>query len=326
MPQASLDSMRIVNPILTNVAHGVRQHGFVGQLAFPPVFVNKRKGKIIRFNEDEFYLHEMRRAPGTKILSVAGGYGSDDYELYQDAIEEVLPYEHLEESDGLPFSEQSRRVKMAMRRVALRLEFDQLSLLGNFAQYPAANRLLLTGTAQFSDATSNIEGAFDTAIEAVENACGCLPNTVIFGGRKAFNASKRHPRIRDQYKYVSEKSIDIDMVLKVLGMTRGAISLAKYKNPLNPGLGKIPMFNNKIWIGYVPDTAAANLYNNTQPSASSDMDEPSFAYTYMLKGGVIAKSARWSEEDLSWHFPVLADRAPVLTGMGAGFLFDNVTS
>jgi hypothetical protein len=326
MPQASLDSMRIVNPILTNVAHGVRQHGFVGQLAFPPTFVDKRKGKIIRFNEDEFYLHEMRRAPGSKILSVSGGYGSDDYELYQDAIEEVLPYEHLEESSGLPFSEQSRRVKMAMRRVGLRLEYDQLSLLGNLAQYPAANRLILAGSSQFSDPTSNIEGTFDTAIEAVENACGALPNTIIFGGRKVFNASKRHPRIRDQYKYVSEKSIDIDMVLKVLGFSRGAIALAKYKDPLNPALGKQPILSNKIWIGYVPDEAAANLYNNTQPSASSDLDQPSFGYTYTLKGGVVAKSPRWSEEDLSWHFPVLADRAPVLTGLGAGFLMDNVTA
>jgi hypothetical protein len=287
--------------------------------------VDKRKGKIIRFNEDEFYLHQMRRAPGAKILSVAGGYGSDDYELHQDAIEEVLPYEHLEESEGLPFSEQSRRVKMAMRRIGLRLEFDQLSLLGSLAQYPAANRVILAGTSQFSDPTSNIENTFDTAIEAVENACGCLPNTIIFGGRKAFNASKRHPRIRDQYKYVSEKSIDIDMVLKVLGFSRGAIALAKFKDPLNPALGKQPMLNNKIWIGYVPDAAAADLYSNTQPSASSDLDQPSFGYTYMLKGGVMARSARWSEEDLSWHFPVLADRAPVLTGMGAGYLMDNVT-
>jgi hypothetical protein len=326
MPQPSLGAQRIVDPVLTSVAHGVRQNGFVGSMAFPPVPVDKRKGKIIRFGEDEFYLHEMRRAPGTRILSVAGGYGSDDYELYQDAIEEVLPYEHLEESDLLPFSEKARRIRMAMRRIGIRLEYDQLTLLGDFTQYPITNRLLLSGASQFSDGTSNIEAAFDAAIDAIEAGCGCLPNTIIFGGRKAFNSVKRHPRIRDQYKYVNEKSIDVSMAINVLGFKRGAVALARWKNPLNPAAGKQLILNNKIWIGYVPDSAMTDMYSSVMPSANSDMDEPSFGYTYVLRNGMVARPERWSEEDLSYHFPVIADRAPVLTGMGAGYLFDNVSA
>ncbi|MGD1907404.1 MAG: hypothetical protein ACFB0C_15655 [Leptolyngbyaceae cyanobacterium] len=293
-------------------------------MAFPAVMVMKREGKIIRFNEDELILHQMRRAPGAATLRVMGGWGSDDYKLYQDAIEEKLPIEHLQEASDLPINMQRRSVNKASRRVGLRLEYDQMTLLGDAAQYGAANKLALSGAAQWSHPDADIEAQMDTAHQSVLAGCGMMANTGIFS-LEAFLAAKRSPLVRDKYKHVSANSITLDMVLRAFGLERGGISTAQWKAP--DGSAKQFIFDNKAWIGYVPTNAVNDLNGNLSimPSAESDIDEPSFGYTYTLDGYPIVEEPYYEKNEKSWMFPYTAERQPVLTGMGAGYLWSDVT-
>jgi len=317
----SLQSTRVVNPVLTNVAHGFRQPEFVGSLAFPPVFVKKRKGKIIRFNEDELILHEMRRSPGANTLRVMGGWGSDDYEVFQDAIEEKLPMEHLEEASDLPINMQKRSVLKAQRRIALRLEFDQLSLLGDNTGYPAANRIVLSGTSQWTDRNNaDLELQMDTAHNAVLDGCGLMANTGIFS-LKAYQAARRWVREKF-YRNVKVDQIGLGEVLAAFNLIRGGIVAAKYKLPNSTT--KLHMLDNKAWIGYVPNNGTPQ--GSMMPSADSSIDTPSFGYTYTLEGYPIAETPYEERNPKSWMFPVTAERQPVLTGMGAGYLWENVAA
>lgn len=327
MPYQSLDSVRIVDPILTNVAHGYRNNVFVGNLIFPLVEVQKRKGRIIRFNEDELYLHEIRRSPGSNTTRVSGDWGSDSYELYQDAIEEEVPYEFIEEAEGLPMDLSRRAVNKAMYRVALRLEFDQLSLAGNLNSYPVSNRITLTGTSQFSDPASNPESITDNAHQSILANCGMMANCAVMSLR-AYDAYKRNPLIRDKFKYTSAGSITKEMLAGVLGVKRLEIAAARYKNPSNPALGRVEIFQNSIWMGYNPlieDSEQTDVTRVT-PSPNSDIDKPSFGYTYQLKGMPVVEEAYRDQNKKVWLFPVTADRRPVLTGMGAGYLITNVSA
>lgn len=332
MAVQTFEQIRVVDPLLTTVAHGYRQPSFVGHLAFPPVSVKARKGRILRFNEDEFFLHEMRRSPGANVLRVAGGWGSDLYELYQDAIEEKLPIEHLQEAEavGLPFDLQARSINKAAARAALRLEFDQISLLGDPNSYPSSNRIALTsgGTGlgmQLSNPASDPEALFDAADDAVRNACGLSPNTVIFGSR-AWKCVKRHPLIRDKIKYTTSAAVTMQIVLGMLNLTRGGIAASRYKDPQNPAAGRLPMaMDNAIAIVYVPDEAVISQVG-VMPSPESDMAQPSFGYTYTLENYPIAEAPYYEPNVRTWFFPHIAERRPVLTGMGAGYLITNVAA
>lgn len=324
MTYPSLDHTRVVNPILTSVMHGFKQPTFIGELAFPRVTVPTRKGKIIRFNEDEFYLHQLRRAPGANTMRVNGGWGADDYELFQDAIEEELPIEHLQEAEAvLPLDMQSRSIKKAAARIALRLEFDQITLLADVNSYPAANRIILGGPTQLSNAASDLEATFDAAFAAVLAGCGMLPNTIIWGYR-AWLACKRHPLVRDKIKYTTSNAVTMEMMLAMLGATRGGVAAARYRDPSNPGLGRIPMaMDNAIAVLYVPD-AAVNDQVGMMPGVEADMAQPSFGYTYQLDP--FAEEPYYERNTKTWYFPATADRRPVLTGMGAGYLMLNVAA
>lgn len=323
MPYQSLASTRIVDKVLTRVAYGFRQQGFVGDLIFPLAPVSKRKGKIIVFGEEEFFLHEMSRAPGGNIQELTSEYGSTDYELKQDAIAEKIPMEHIEEASDLPIDLTMRATNMVMRRLALRLEVDRMALAGNFAIYPTTNRVALAGASQWSDPTSNPEAAIDLAVEAIQDGCGMAPNVGVIS-LKAFNALKRHPLVRDKYKYVDAQSITKTMVAAAFNLSRLEISMAKYKLPSNP-LVRVPMFNNSFWLGYSKSAAESPLDYNPQPSPNSSIDSPSFGYTYQLENYPIIEQPWYDKTCNSWKIPGIAERKPVIAFPTAGYLFSNVS-
>jgi hypothetical protein len=324
MPYQSLGSTRIVDKVLTRIAYGFRQSGFVGDLIFPLAPVTKRKGKIIVFGDEEFFLHEMSRAPGANIQEISSDYGSADYLLKQDAIAEKVPVENIEEASDLPIDLLKRGTMMVMRRLALRLEYDRMTLAGNIANYPVTNRVVLAGAAQWSDPTSNPELAIDSAVEAIQDGCGMAPNVGVIS-LKSFNALKRHPLIRDKYKYVSSDSITKDMVAKAFNLSRLEISMAKYKSPSAPTV-KLPVFNNSFWMGYVSNAADSPLDYNPQPSPSSSIDSPSFGYTYQLENYPIIEQPWYDRTCNSWKIPGIAERMATIAFPSAGYLFTNVAA
>jgi hypothetical protein len=292
MPQISLGQSRSIDPILTTMAIGIKIPQYVGALAFPPVFCPKRAATIISFGtREEKFLYATRRAPGSNIMRIATGFGDTKVELYQDAIEAELPNENAEESEGVVPLKQ-RAVYLVKQKLAHRLEYDQLTLLGNFAGYPTTNRLLLTGTNQFSDTSSPIEQLFDTAKDAIVRGIGMMPNTIIYGGLKAYNACKRHPHFKNQFQRAGTRTITAALMSEALDIPNYGIALATWIDPINPTV-ETNMFDNKIWIGYVPGNGDVqlvssgnagsnlNLLSAMNPSINANNATPSFGYTYL---------------------------------------------
>lgn len=333
MPQQSLGQSRVVDPLLTTMAYGIEVLDYVGHLAFPPVFIPKRKTKIISFGTKKGkYLYATRRAPGANTNRISTGFGDTEVTLYQDAIEAELPVENAEESAGV-FDMQQDSAMTAKEALCLRLEFDQMTLLGSLASYPATNRVLLTGANQFSDPTSNVELFIDNAKTAIVAGCAKLPNTMIIGGLKAYNALKRHPRVRDQYHRSTADTITMAMVAAAFDCPNWGISLATWIDPANPGV-ETPMFDNKIWFGYVPGQGDLPLVSGMNPGLKSDRRKASFGYTYIkeaagigdTKTGIIMTAPYYGDNNRTWYFPAIADRLPVITGISAGYLIDNVSA
>ena len=341
----SLSQTRVIDPILTTMAIGIKIPQYIGGLAFPPVFCPKRAATILSFGtREEKFLYATRRARGANTMRISTGYGDTKIELYQDAIESELPYETLEESDGI-VDLQQRSVYLVKQKLCHRLEFDQLALLGNFATYPTTNRLALSGSSQFSDPSSPIEATFDAAKDAIVKGIGMLPNTIIFGGLRAYNSVKRHPFFKNQFQRAGTSTITASLIAEALDIPRYGISLATWIDPVNPTV-ETPMFDNKIWIGYVPGGGEValsseanagtnvNLLSGLNPSINANNATPSFGYTYLRTqaqaGGQDTGLAMFAPYDgkneRTWYFQGVADRLPAVTGLSAGYLFDNVSA
>lgn len=339
----SLSQARVIDPILTTMAIGVRTQQYIMSLAFPSIYCPKRAARIINYNTKESkYLYATRRAPGGNIARVSVGYGDSKVELYQDAIEAELPQETLEESDGI-VDLQLRSVAKVKEVLAHRLEADQSLLLGDFNSYPVTNRLLLSGSNQFSDPTSPIEYLFDVAKDSILKGCNELPNTIIFGGLRAYNAVKRHPYFKNQFNRSDKVNITANLIAGALEMQKWGISTATSIDPAFPSI-ETPMFDNKIWIGYVPTNGEAPLMtaansNGTSlssfnPLSGASNSQASFGYTYLRlqnqsggqDTGLAMSAPYYIENQRTWFFQGVADRLAVTTGLSAGYLFDNVSA
>jgi hypothetical protein len=344
MPQGmTLSQARIIDPILSTMSIGVETQEYVMSLAFPSIFCPKRAVNIIQYGSKQSkYLYTTRRAPGSNINRVNIGYGDTKVSLVQDAIESEITYEMLEESDNI-VDLQGMAVAQVKRILAHRLEFDQAALLGNFALYPATNRLLLLGANQFSDPLSPIENIFDAAKAAVLKGCNRLPNTMIFGSINVYNAVKRHPYFKNQFNRSTDVNITAKLIASSLDMQKYGISTATWIDPANPNV-ETDMLGNKLWIGYVPGNGDAELQGNTNsfggglsafnPIQQASNTKASFGYTYLREQaqaggqglGVGIMPAYEDKNARTWYIQGITDRIPALTGLSCGYLFDNVTT
>jgi hypothetical protein len=333
----SLQQARVNSPLLTSMSIGIEIQGPIGLTIMPMVPVQKRATKIITFgNTQQQYLYATRRAPGDNITRIQTSYGDTEVQLYQDAIEGELPIELNEEAEGI-VDLQVEAITNVKTALALRLEADIFALVNNFSGYPTTNRIALSSGSYFSDPTVNPILAFDIANQAVLNGISRLPNTIIYGGLKTFNAVRNNPFIRDQIKYTDGNTINLNMLNSILGYPTGRISLATYVNPNAPTV-KVPFFDNSIWIGYVPGNGemVSNPYDVTttlQPLTGANKRVPSWGYTYTRMAGSVAgmdtglmmDMPYYGNNNRTWYFPGCIDRLPTVTGMAAGYLITNVT-
>jgi hypothetical protein len=334
----SLGQARVSSPILTSMAYGIPIQGFVGMKIMPMVPVTKRATKIITFgNTQQKYLYATRRAPGDNITRIQTSYGDVEAQLYQDALESELPVELDEESEGI-VDLQTAAITNVKTGLATRLEADIFALVNNFAGYPVTNRVTLTALTQFSVGTVNPILAFDIANQAILTGISRLPNTIIYGGLKAFNAVRNNPFIRDQIKYTNGTTINLNMLNGILGYPTGLISTATYVDPLAPTV-QIPFFDNSIWIGYVPGNGEmmSNPYDTSttlQPLTGANKRTPAWGYTYTRMAaqvagqdtGLVMDMPYYGNNNRTWYFPGCIDRLPVTTGMAAGYLITNVAA
>lgn len=68
-----LSNLRIVNPVLTNLAVGYSNAAFVGAALMPYVSVEKEAGVVPVFNKDHFKVYQTERALRAKSNRVSPG-------------------------------------------------------------------------------------------------------------------------------------------------------------------------------------------------------------------------------------------------------------
>lgn len=309
MPLMTLKATRVVDPILTSVVQGYVQPEFVGSALFPAVPVSKRSGYVIEFGKEDFALFDTRRAPGVATKRRNINYGNRQYSLYQDSLEGELPIEHVEESEGLGFDLQEEASESTMRSIQLRLEYDQAAIATNTSNYDANHKVTLSGTSQWNDPASKPSATIRSWRNSIRATTGVYPNTMLMGPT-VFDTFVEHEEIKDKIKHTSSASITADQIAAMFNFEKVVIGSSLVLN----AAGDFTDIWGKVVIqAYVPMVARSRR-------------QPSYGYTYTLRGYPIAEQPYYDRNHKTWFFPVTAERSPELTGVASGFLSSAVVA
>ncbi|MBF0296679.1 MAG: major capsid protein [Magnetococcales bacterium] len=303
----SPNEVRVIDPVLTEIAQGYRHAEHVGQVLFPQVPVQVSGGQVLEFGRESFKLYQVRRAPGAATKRIQFGFLGKGFALVQDSLEAQVPREYQRDASRAPGVDLAQRsVSGALRALSLTLEYDQAQLATNAANYDANHKVSLSGGDKWSDGTSNPAGDIDDAREAVRASVGIYPNTLLLSAQ-AFAAVKSHPQVVERFKYTSRDSVTPDMLAGLWDLRTVVVGKAV---AFNDAGADIDIWGNNAILAYTPDN-------------STGMEEPSFGYTYTMQGHPLVERPYYENNAKSWIYPVTYERVPVLTGILSGFLIQN---
>ncbi|MGN7870977.1 major capsid protein [Paracoccus sp. 22332] len=301
----------VIDPILSTHARGYRNLEFIGHLLFPRVSIPNRSMRVIRFGKEAFRMLNTRRAPGAEKKRVQYGYASDSVSLVQDALEGVVPVEHQEEAASIPGIDLGRgAVNMVLDVIDLGHEHEAAQLARTPGNYAPTNRAALTGSDRWTDPNSDPAADVDVARETIRRKIGRYPNTLTLGASAA-NALRRHPKIKEQFKYTSSASVTTAMLAAYFDVERVIVGKAVYL-PETAGDNDLAqdVWGDDAILAYVP-------------ASGDNYQVPSYGYTYELSGYPQVEVPYFVRSNDSWIYPTKAERRTYLTGAEGGFLFQD---
>ncbi|WP_275100144.1 major capsid protein [Sedimenticola hydrogenitrophicus] len=299
--------VRVIDPILSNVVQGYRHVELVGHALFPRVPVQVSGGQVLEFDKKSFQLFNARRAPGANTKRIEFGHLGKPFALFQDALEGKVPFEFLRDASRVPgINLGTRAANGTMRALMLALENEQAGIARAAANYDADHKIDLAA-AKWTDDANNPNSDLDTGKTAIADTTGMEPNVLVLS-RAAFKAAKNNAKVVERFKYTSKESITAEMLASLFDLERVVV-------------GKAISFDEAGASTSIWGTDAVLAYVPTTPSGQ---EEPSYGYTYTMEGHPIVEQAYQDRNAKSWIYPVTYERAPVLAGMTAGYLLQNV--
>ena len=188
-----LSKLRVVDPVLSALAIGYSNAAFVGDQLLPFVMVDKEGGKIPRFGKDAFRVYNTERALRAKSNRI-NPQDIDGVDVSLDEHDLEYPIDYREDAESA-FPLQARGTNIVVEGIRLRHEANVAAMAQNAANYPVGNKITLSGTSQFTHASSDPEGVVSDAKSAVRAKIVREPNTAVIG-YQCWRALKRHPQLK----------------------------------------------------------------------------------------------------------------------------------
>lgn len=305
----NLQQVRVTDPILTTMAQGYRQPSMVGFNLFPAVDVPARGGKVIEFGKDAFMRYAARRAPGASVRVISFGYEGKPFSLVQDALDGKIPVEHLEDATVTPGIDLAQRATAtALGAVVLNLECEQAEIARNIENYDNDHKITLAADALWLSPDSDPIGDVEKGMEAVRQTCGMEPNIAVFSS-SSYKAFRQHPKVLERFRGLLAAAVRAEQIASLFDMEQVFVGKAVYADD-TPEAEFHDVWGDDVILAYAPQKPAG-------------YEQPSFAYTYRLKGHPMVQTPWWDGDTRSWRYPISYDRRPVLTGQVAGYLIRN---
>ena len=312
MPQENLSQVRVVDPILTEVARGYGSPNTkIASILFPIVPVGARAGTILSFGVESFRLVNTARAPGANTKRIQLGYASGKYSLVDHRLEGEVPIEHEEEAAAVPGIDMGAMAVNTVQDV-MGNEREKLAadLALNPANYPAGNKETLSGTSKWSDPASDPFTDINDAREAIRSKIGKKPNVLTLGP-KVLLALRNHPKILDRISITNDR---VPATLEQLQRLLEIAQIVEGEATYHDGSAFQDMWGKDALLAY------------TTPASMQQRGSPNYGYTYQLKDRPIVEDPYFEKNTQTWYYPVSDAYQPVLVGATAGFLFTGAAA
>ena len=322
----NLDQVRVIDPILTQIAQGYKNSEGVATFFAPAVSMSVRAGRTLVFGKEGFAAQSFLRAPGTNITKISNEFGTRSFSLRQEAISWQIAEEVAAEAKNgaAAIDLRAYAAKDAANRLMQSWEVQVSEKVQDITQYESGNVLDLAtyngGADQFNSPTSDVEVLIDEMREQVRSQIGIYPNKMVISP-DAFNALKRNKRIRDFMQrgvLVNEKTL-----AEIFGIDEIRVARRLKLNPDTNALENI--YDNVAILFYHPSQSTDGF----MPALDANYGNPAFAYTYTLSGYPISTPERFNVDRRVFEGDILVERSFELVGMGetgrvgAGAIFLN---
>jgi hypothetical protein len=309
----NLDQVRVIDPILTQLAQGYKNTDGVATFFAPSVSMNVRAGRTLTFGKEAFAAQNFLRSPGTNIQKISNEFGTRSFSLRQEAISWQIAEEVAAEAKNgaAAIDLRAYAAKDAASRLMQSWEIQVSEKVLDVTQYETGNVLDLanynSGADQFNSPTSDAEVLMDDLKEQVRSQIGCYPNKLVLSP-DAFNALKRNKRIRDFMQrgvLVNEKTL-----AEIFGLDEIRVARRLKLGEDNASLENI--YNNVALLFYHPSGATDGF----TPALDANYGNPAYAYTYTLAGYPISTPERFNMDRRVFEGDILVERSFELVGMG----------
>jgi hypothetical protein len=188
----------------------------------------------------------------------------------------------------------------------LKHEKQCADLVQNSDSYSSDNKIILSGTSQFSNDTSDPVGVIDDAKDAISDKIGQDPNTMVIG-QDVWKKLKRHTQLRTMISDNQNKIVTLNLLKEFFEIENIVIGKSIFEGPD----GKFTrVWGNNIVLAYVPNLSSRTEY------------DPAFAYTVRKKDAL--QIDEYKKEGNKVKYIRATDiYTPFLVGAEAGYLISN---
>lgn len=304
-----LSKLRVVDPVLTNLATGYTNEQFVGDQLMPFVLVDKEGGKIPLFGKEHFKVYATERALRAKSNRInPEDIGAVDVAMDEHDLEYPIDYREDAES---AFPLQARATNTVVEGIRLRHEAMVADMVQNPANYAVGNKIALSGASRFTDGTSDPEGVISDAKAAVRAKIIKEPNTMVIG-YATWRVLKRHPALKAILSETRSRLVQLADLREIFEIEN--IVVGKAVKASDAGV-TTDIWNDNIVLAYVPTVKSAG---------ERSQYEPSFGYTLRKRGNPLVDTrTEDGKVELIRNTDIFR---PFLLGADAGYLISDTNA
>ncbi len=315
-----LSKERIVDPVLTSLAIGYSNAEMVAHHLFPFANVDSESGKLPKFGKDSFIEYETERAlRADSNRAELDAPDSDSFTLNEHDLE--FPVDDREEAASV-FSARRRAMVRATSAIRLRHELAVARMVQNPASYATSNKAALSGQNSFTSQNSDPEGVIDDAKAAISAGIVKDPNTMVIG-YEMWRVLKRHSKLKAILSDNRSRLVQLADLREMFEIPNIVIGRAMSKADKASPTARV--WGRNIVLAYVAKAMPAPMTNDggvVDPGALQDVGEPSFGYTFRMRGmpQVDVRRAPNNKMDLVRSTDLFR---PYLLGADAGYLIQD---
>lgn len=260
-----LSNLRVVDPVLTQLATGYINEDFVSDKIFPIVPVAKEAGEIPNFGKEAFKIYDTERA----IRANSNVMQPDDREKTSFLLKEhdlSYPIDYREEQEDM-FNLEQEGVEIVSQAIELGREKTAADIAQTASNYATNNKVTLSGADQFTNANSDPIGVVDTAKGKIKTCLGANHKLTMVMGEATFKALKKHPQLIDKIKYSQKGIVTLDLMKEFFDIEDIVVGKATYWN----GSAFVDLWGDNIVMAVTPKNLGSYRV-------------PSYGYTFRKKG------------------------------------------